>query len=494
MSTLPEERGPGLPGLLRKLATHSAVYGSADVFARAIDFLLVPLYTAYLSATDYGTLALLILFSTAAKILFRMGLDAGFFRLHYDQPGEAEKRQLAGTVAVFSLVASSLLFGFVVLATGPLNRLLFRGEVPPAAWLILATADVYVGTLLFVPLSLLRIQDRPGLFSALTVGRHTINTLLKVVLVTQGFGVAGVLWSDLVATALFSLALLPILVRHAALAFAWPMLKDVLAFGLPKVPHGFLVQIQNLADRKILDLFVTRAELGIYQMGYTFGTGVKFALSAFEPAWQPFVYSQIKQPGAAAMLGRVVTYAFAAFTATGLAFAVLGGKLLVLMTPKNPAFWDAAPIVPVVTLAYVLHGAFLLGSVGIAIEKRARYYPAITLVAAAVNVGANFALIPHFGILGAAWATVASYAVMAALGLAISQRLYPIPLEWSRLARIVTSAFAVYLLSALAPSETIPALLVKGAWLAAFPALLLVTGCVTTEERAWLFDRLRGRR
>ena len=80
--------------------------------------------------------------------------------------------------------------------------------------------------------------------------------MLKVVLLRAGWGVDGVLWSDLVATGVFVLALLPTLRGHVSLAFAAPLLREALAFGLPKVPHGLFVQIQNLADRKILDLFV----------------------------------------------------------------------------------------------------------------------------------------------------------------------------------------------------------------------------------------------
>jgi hypothetical protein len=87
----------------------------------------------------------------------------------------------------------------------------------------------------------------------------------------------------------------------------------------------------------------------------------------------------------------------------------------------------------VVACAYLLHGVFLLTSVGIGVSKRARYYPMITAVVAVVNVAANFLLIPRFGMMGAAWATLASYAVMAAMGAVISQRLFPIPFERGRL-------------------------------------------------------------
>jgi O-antigen/teichoic acid export membrane protein len=465
------------------------VYGAADVFQSLVNLLLVPVYTTFLTASDYGTLALLILFGTVAKIVFRLGLDSGFFRVHYDLDTDVERRRLAGTVALFAAAVGTLFFAATAAGAGVLARFVLDTDSPEVRRLIvLVAADVWLGTFAFVPLALLRIQDRPRLFSALAVFRHAVNIGLKVLLVVKGMGVAGVVWSDAIATGLFSLALVPILARHATPAFSPRLLRAALGFGAPKVPHGILVQALNLADRKILDLFVSRAEVGIYQLGYTFGGTVKFALSAFEPAWQPFVYAQARRPDAPALLARVVTYAFAAFVAVSLAVAVLGGDLLVLMTPRNPAFWPAARIVPVVALAYLLHGAFLLGSIGIGIEKRARFYPVITAAAAATNIGANFLLIPRWGIAGAAWATVLSYAVMAGLGVAISRRLYPVPLEATRLAGLVAAAAVLYALSLLVPGSGALRLAGKVALLAAFPALLAMTGLL----RLRLPDRRPG--
>lgn len=466
---------------LGKLASHSAVYGLADVFTTVVNLLLIPLYTTYLGATEYGHLALLMLFSTAAKILFRLGLDAGFFRVHYDMKTDAERRALAGTVALFAALAATVLMAVVVLLRGPLTRA-FLGAGIPESWIVLAASDVYLGTFAFVPLSLLRIQDRPQLFSALSVVRHTVNITLKVVLVSRGLGIAGILWSDAAATAAFAVVLLPILVKNASLAFSTPLLRDVLAFALPKVPHGVMLQVLNLSDRKILDLFVTRAEVGLYQMGYTFGGGVKFALSAFEPAWGPFVYARAREEGGAATLARIATYAFAGFAAAALAVAALGPDLLRLMTPRNPAFRAAAPIIPVVALAYLLHGLFLLTSVGIGIARQARYYPMVTGAAAAANVAANFALIPRFGAMGAAWATVLAYAVMALLGHAFSRRVFAIPFEGARLARIAAAAGAAYALSTFVAGEGTAAASERALALLAFPLAVWALRTLNPDE------------
>lgn len=465
------------------------------MFASAVSFLLLPLFTKWMSPGEYGTFALLLLFSSFAKILFRLGLDSGFFRVHYDQPGPREQRRLAGSVALFATAAGTALFLLSVAFSSPLARLLSADEPPPPLFVVLAAGDVWLGTFCFVPLALLRIEGRPGLFSAFSALRHTTNVGLKVFLLMQGHGVLGVLLADVISTGLFAVVLSPTLLRGTSAAFDWPLVRAALGFGLPKVPHGLMVQAQNLLDRRILEAFVSRAEVGLYHVGYTLGGAVKFAMSSFEPAWQPFLYEQVKKEGAPQLVARVVTYVFAAFLFCGTGLALLGRELLVLMT--DPRFHGAAPIVPVVALAYVLHGAFLLGSVGIGITKSARYYPLVTAVSAAVNVGANLLLIPRFGPLGAAWATVASYAAMAGLGILLSQRLWPIPFEWGRLGRLVAAAALVLAVASLAPADPVVSIPLKMLVLVGgFAATLALSGFTTGEERALLargLGRLRGR-
>lgn len=462
---------PDLRPQLRKLFSHSALYGAADVFSNAVNFLLVPLYTAFLSPRDYGDLALLLLFSTLAKILFRLGLDSAFFRIHYEMKDAAAQRRLAGTALLFSGAAGAALFALITLLAPALGRLLL-GDADAANLVRLAAADVFLGVFSFVPLTLLRIQDRPGLFSLLAGLRHLVNTLLKILLVVKGWGVLGVLVADVSATALFSLALLPQLRRQVSLTLAPDLLGELLRFGAPKVPHGLLLQLQNLADRKILDLFVSRGEVGLYQVGYTFAMGVKFPLSAFEPAWQPFVYSQLNRPDAPRTLARVASIAWAGFLLVGVSLAVVSGELLTLMTPRSPAFRAAAPVIPVVVLAYLLQGLFLLTAVGIGISKKARYYPAVTFVAAATNVVANLLLVPRFGILGAAWATVLSYAAMAGVGFALAQPLFPVPWESRKLLGASALGGIVYAASLLAPAALWGGLAAKAVLLAAFAAAL----------------------
>jgi O-antigen/teichoic acid export membrane protein len=116
---------------------------------------------------------------------------------------------------------------------------------------------------------------------------------------------------------------------------------------------------------------------------------------------------------------------------------------------RNATYHAGASVVPVLVLAYLFQGFFLLSSVGITIAKEARYYPMITAAAAALNIALNLWLIPHYGIAASAWATVAGYALMAFMGAAISKRLYPIPVPWPRIAAALAAGVACFLLGTL---------------------------------------------
>jgi O-antigen/teichoic acid export membrane protein len=171
---------------------------------------------------------------------------------------------------------------------------------------------------------------------------------------------------------------------------------------------------------------------------------MKFPLSAFEPAWQPFVFENAKKENGPREIALIATRMAIVFTVTALGLALLLPDVLIFVSRKV-AYHAAAPVVPVIVLAFLFQGFFLLSSIGITITKEARYYPMITAAAASLNIVLNFALIPYFGIMGSAWATVAGYALMALLGAIISNRLYPIPVRWPRIAAAFGAGVACFL-------------------------------------------------
>ena len=161
----------------------------------------------------------------------------------------------------------------------------------------------------------------------------------------------------------------------------------------------------------------------------------------------------------------------------------VGPEVVRLVLPAE--FHEAARIVPWIGLGVAFHGVYLLTSIGLNITRQTRYYPLATAAAATTSIAANIVLVPRFGIIGAAWANATAYGVLAATALVLSQRVYPIALEWGRLARIVVAgAGALAAALALPPMEPLAAGLLRGVTVCAVLPALLARSASSTRASA----------
>jgi O-antigen/teichoic acid export membrane protein len=110
-------------------------------------------------------------------------------------------------------------------------------------------------------------------------------------------------------------------------------------------------------------------------------------------------------------------------------------------------------IVPIILVAYLINGIYVIFSAGIYIEEKSLYVPFIAGSGAAINIIANFSLIPVFGIYGAAFATFISYLIMAIGYYAVTQKFYHIYYEWDKIAKIFAGIILAAIVYYLFPVE-----------------------------------------
>jgi hypothetical protein len=158
----------------------------------------------------------------------------------------------------------------------------------------------------------MRLRDAAVTYSALTFTRSAGTLVLRIVLVIgYGLGITGVYLADLALT----LILWPLLWRWIrpliAAMFSTDELRQVLRFGLPRLPHGLAQQSLESTPKLLLGQNVSADALGVYQNGSTLGTAVRFFTSAFETAWAPFYYATSRKPDAKQTFGKMTTYGVA---------------------------------------------------------------------------------------------------------------------------------------------------------------------------------------
>jgi O-antigen/teichoic acid export membrane protein len=481
-------------GLFRNLV----IYGLGDAATAAIGFLLLPIYVRYLSPDDYGVIALLLTVEIGMKIVFRWGTDASFMRLYYDCRTDEDRQRLASTL-FFPLLAVNGTVLLAALGAAPWLSVQLFGAARHVMALRIVLISTFIGCFYFLPFHILRITGRSKTFIALTFSGQAATLGLKLLLVVGfGMGVTGVVAADLVVAIGLTAVLLPFYARLIRPVFSPPLLREALRLGLPRLPHGVAHQVTAVFDRYLLSRFVTLGEVGIYSIGASFALGLKLFLSAFENAWAPFYFSTMQEGDAKETLSRMTTYAWAILVLLASGLTAVATDAVRLMT--TPEFHGAARIIPWIAAGVLFQGVYLLTSIGLNITKRTEYYPLATSAAAATSVVANLLLIPRYGVMGAAWSSTLSYAVLAAAAMGFSQRVYPMRYEWSRVGLVIVAGAATAIAARTLVPESLaalPGLLLRGTLVAlGYPLLLLAAGFFRPGERERLHalaTRLLGR-
>ena len=477
---------------LRELSKNLAIYGIGDVAVQIVSFLLVPLYVRYLTPADYGVLGLLGGVEAGAKLFFRWGLDGAFMRFWYDSDDPRDRQRLASTIFFFLLAVNACLLLASVAAAPFLSRqMLGAGGYTLALQLVLLNTFAIGFT--FIPFHVLRIQQRTREFSALTFARSLATLVLRIILVVfAGLGVWGVVVADVLVTTAVMVWLLRLFAPLIRTTLSGDVLRESLAFGLPRLPHALAQQVMAIGDRFILTRFGTLSDIGIYSMSVSFGLIPKLFLSAFENAWAPFYYATSREADGERTFSGVTTYAFAVLALLTVGLSAIGNDLLALAV--GPAYAAGGPVITWTAIGVLFQGVYLLTSIGLNITRHTQYYPVSTIAGAALNVGLNFTLIPRFGIVGAAWANAAAYGLQALVAFVLSQRFYPIHYEWGRIARVSASAAIAYWLAAvLPPMRPLIGLLARGTTVVVVMALLLGVSGFFRPDELRVLQRLRRR-
>jgi len=421
-------------GLLHKLTTlskQSAIYGLGTFLNQGIGFLLIPVYTRFLSTEDYGVNASVTAVMGILAIVLTLSLETAVTRFYYDLDRERDKRAYFGAVWLFLHLFGLAVTVLLDLTGEPLFGLLFR-DVPfePCGRLALWSSFLVIPSVL--PTVLLRVRERPRTYVALSVSQFLLRVLLNILFVVYlRQGVVGIFRSYLVANLVYAVPYTWLALRDLRLTSDLRQLGASLAFALPFVPHRLSTWVLNVSDRILLERFVSLNDLGIYSLGYRFGMILATILDAVNLAWSPFYFKTAKEEGGEQALARLTTYWVFA-----LSFLTLGNVLLsreVVTLVAAPRFHAAYRIVPLISFAYALHGVYLIMVSGLLYTKKTKRIPLYTAVAAVVNVGANLLLIPRFGFVAAAWTTLAAFLLRSVLIGIESVRAFPIPYEFRRL-------------------------------------------------------------
>lgn len=435
------------------LARDSFVYGIGGSATQLVYILFLPVFTRIFRPSDFGVLESLVALNGLLGVAALLGMNSAIFSFLKQTDDPDRRRRLAGTALSLAITAGIVVALVGALGSGALSETLLQRPGYGAA-LAMACLWVPANVAATLGLDFLRLEFRAGAYSTIGIARAAIASGLGVILAGPvGLGVVGLLAAYALTTTIAA-ALALFLARDTwTPALKVEAAKGMLAFGLPLASFGVALWVIAFSDRFFVIQFLGTAAAGIYSLASR-GAGVlSLVLYAFDAAWLPFAMARAREPHHRRVFTRT-------FVAVGVGLVALATFLSLfaresLFVIAAPDYLPAYAYVGLLALGVAVYGTGVVVGIGLQLGHRTRHLVWISAVGASVNVALNVALIPRFGITGAAVATLTAYVVSTALVFLAAQRAYRVHYP-VRAVGVATAAGATVMLIGLALDAQAP--------------------------------------
>jgi len=377
---------------------------------KVIGFFLLPIFTRYLSPTEYGIMNYtnsITIFLFAFTVL---SLNTYLLRYIFDYEKEEDRKKLIGNVFLFITIINFVMLG-IELILFPKIISVFNIKVNFHPYFLLALINNFLNVFSVVPLIIYRYKGKAINFVVVNATMAFIQVIFSLILVIHfNMGVLGRYYGSLITNVIFFVVYIIIIYKNAILNLNLPQIKKGLIFSLPLVPGTFLYIIINVSDRIILERYVPLAVLGIYSVSYTLGIVLQiFAYSSYL-AYEPIVFSKIGKSDFSQTIIKIRRYYLYVIFCLSFLYALFSKEILYLMA--SPNFSSGYKIIPIIILSTIfLSENYLFGTILIGIKKT-KISLILNLIGAVINVIVNLLLIPIIGMYGAAISTLTSYLIM----------------------------------------------------------------------------------
>jgi len=338
----------------RRLISHGGIYLLGNILQRAVSFIMLPIYTRYLTPADYGVLELISMVIDLVAILLGLRVSEAIFRFYHEYEDEKQRNTVITTAMI--LVSGVNLLGvlMIILFSNPLSLLIFD-QSGNAHLLAIFSMTLFFQGLFAVPMVFLRARQKPVLFVTFSTLKLFLQLSLNIYFVIfQGMKVEGVIYSSVITGIIMSVALSLYMLRITGISFSFAKAKSLVSFSFPLVLTGAISFFITFGDRYFLKYFGDLSEVGIYALAYKFGFLLMFLIVApFASHWDSEKYAIMKNVSAKQTYQDI----FVVYSTIVIMFVVLVSifveDLLRIMSDKS--FWPASRIVPVILVAYVFN-------------------------------------------------------------------------------------------------------------------------------------------
>lgn len=430
--------------MIKTFFKNSFIYTIGTVLTRGIGIILVPIYTRYLTPSEYGVIDLFVILASIIALTIALEIHQAVARFYQDTDDKDEKREYVSTAFIFTVFVYViyLCISFIFLDTFTIWLL---DDIKYRSVFLLASLAIFTSGLFYFTSSQLRWQIMPQESVIVSIVNVTIVASIAVyLLVIENIKVESIFIGQIMGNTIGMILSILYTKKSYELVFVYEKFKELIQFSYPLVFSGIAIFIALFIDRIAIKYFLGLDELGIYGLAYRFAAITSLVMIGFQSSLSPLIYKHYKEeetPGNIVKLFEIF-WLFVIFITVG---AILFSKeIIILMSTRD--YYEAASVIPLLVLAVFFTNMYIF-TPGLDIMKKTKTIAMISILGAILNTGLNFLLIPKFGILGAAIATLISAIIIFIIRVKMSQKYYKISFEWLKnIGGFVAVVFSSYIL------------------------------------------------
>ena len=437
---------------LKSVVKDTAIYGLSSIVGRFLNYLLVPLYTAKLSAASggYGVITNVYAYTALLMVILTYGMETTFFR-YVNKEGENPDKVYSTTM--ISVASTSLLFVLLVLLfLQPISS--FMGYADHSSYIWVMAVTVAVDAFACIPFAYLRYKKRPMKFAILKLANIMMAILLNLfffLLLPAWTGDGGLVDAGYAFyISLFcSVALLFFLLKEITAVpfdFDKALLRRMLSYSWPILVLGVAGILNQTAD-KILFPYIyqgtdAHSQLGIYGAASKIAMIMAMITQAFRYAYEPFVFGNNNDKDSRNTYAKAMKF-FIIFTL--LAFLVVMAYIDLLKYIIGRDYWEGLKVVPVVMAAEIMMGIYFNLSFWYKLIDKTIWGAWFSGIGCVVLITVNVLFVPRYGYMACAWAGFMGYASAMTISYLVGQKKYPINYPLKEIVLYVALAAVLYI-------------------------------------------------
>ena len=460
----------------KSVAKGTVIYGFANVSIKLLGIILIPIYTnyKYLSKADFGVLGVLDITYQMVIIILGLSLYQSFARWYYDPEHKSAQKSMYFTVIIMNALICFTAFIFVFFNASYFSKLLFHSDqFAKLMWIMFAGCSVNI--ISSVPMILLRLQEKAIKYSMISITKLCVTLIFTIIFVVYfKKSVLGVYEATLIGEIAGFILIFSDIIKNIQIKLELERFWQMLIYGLPLLLASVSTVLLNSFDRYSLNYLTNLDTVGTYTLAFRMANTIKIVvISSIQLSLVPILYKKLGDSDHKRFYAKSLNYSTLIVMFLILFISVFSLEIVKVFS-SNKSYWEAANIIPIlsVSMVFVLMKENIM--IGLQITKSSATMGVLIAISAIFNLGLNMLLIPLFGLYGSAVSTLLSQILMFTLFYIVANKKYPIPYELKNISVLIISGVCLILVSLLTKSWPLMARLIfKSILLISYPFLLI---------------------